>query len=165
MGYGRIFRRQIQDDEIERIYAYYVGDTVKWSTNDKHENEWEDSRLDFTNMLAKGGWEEDGNTPAVMIDNRLEGKIGGKTLQIEFEKAVGNAESEIQNDEQSLHLVRRIIGEQLDIQRIKQRKKTLNKLINLGIVTVFLDNTLVLAPIGEQVLKNLQKPPNPHSFS
>ena len=165
MGYGRIFRRQIQDDEIERIYAYYVGDTVKWSTNDKRENEWEDSRLDFTNMLAKGGWEEDENTPAVMIDNRLEGKIGGTTLQKEFEKAVGNAESEIQNDEQSLHLIRRIIGEQLDVQRIKQGKKTLNKLINLGIVTVFLDNTLVLTPIGEQVLKNLRKSPNPHSFS
>ena len=24
-------------------------------------NEWKDSKLDFTNMLAKGGWEEDEN--------------------------------------------------------------------------------------------------------
>jgi hypothetical protein len=61
MGYGRIFRRRTKDDEIERIYAYYEGDTVKWCTNDKRENEWEDSKLDFTNMLAKGGWKEDEN--------------------------------------------------------------------------------------------------------
>jgi hypothetical protein len=61
MGYSRIFRRQTNDDEIERIYAYYVGNTVKWSTNDKRENEWEDSKLDFTNMLVKGRWEEDEN--------------------------------------------------------------------------------------------------------
>ena len=39
MGYGRIFRRRTKDDEIERIYAYFVGNTVKWCTNDKRENE------------------------------------------------------------------------------------------------------------------------------
>ena len=108
-------------------------------------------------MLAEGVWEEDDNTPIVMIGNRLEVKSGRTPFRIEFEEAVKNAEKQIQNDGLSVRLIQRINDEQIDLQQIKQEQKILNKLIRLGIVTVFLDNTIVLSPIGKQVLNNLQK--------
>ena len=68
-------------------------------------------------MLAEGVWEEDDNTPIVMIGNRLEVKSGRTPFRIEFEEAVKNAEKQIQNDGLSVRLIQRINDEQLDIQK------------------------------------------------
>jgi|SRR5215212_7886879 len=74
-------------------------------------------------------------------------------------KTMKEAENQIQNDEDSIRLMKRIRRKKkLTLNEIKEEyQRELDKLIQYGIVNLLLNNEVILSGIGEQVLKGIGK--------
>ena len=76
-------------------------------------------------------------------------------LKISIIRAVENAEDQLQKDEKSLELIKKIENEKMNMNEIDD-KKSLDMLIDHGMVNRLLNNEVVVSGIGFQALRNIQ---------
>lgn len=76
-------------------------------------------------------------------------------VEINVTRAVKNAEHQIQKDDESLQLMKKIENDKVNINEIEDKKR-LDKLIDYGMVNRLLNNEVVVSGIGLQVLRDLE---------
>lgn len=82
-------------------------------------------------------------------------KISEK-LQSSINETIKNAEKQIEQDEGSLKLLRKIQGTEMVVNQIDDRDR-LDKLIDYGMVNRLINNVVVVSGIGLQILREFSK--------
>jgi hypothetical protein len=79
-------------------------------------------------------------------------------VKISIQRSLDEAEQKIRNDEQALKLMKRLDSEK-EIDKtilMKEDPTNLDKLIDFGLVDMFLDNTVSLSGMGIQILGKMK---------
>ena len=82
-------------------------------------------------------------------------KISEK-LQSSINETIKNAEKQIEQDEGSLKLLRKIQDTEMIVNQIDDRDR-LDKLIDYGMVNRLINNVVVISGIGLQILREFSK--------
>ncbi len=76
-------------------------------------------------------------------------------LKIRVIRAVENAQGQLEKDEDSLKLIKKIESDKTNVNDIKDKER-LEILIDYGLVNRLLNNEVVVSGIGFQALRNIE---------